>query len=71
MNAKQSELSHLYDVKKPTCDASQKGNKRRKLVTGLFSYIPLKITFIFFYPKCDKVVTGSEIGRFGEDDEKC
>ncbi len=53
--------------KKPTCDASQKGSKRQNWVTFFW----LVENYIHFsYPKCDRVVKGSEIDKFGED-EKC
>ncbi len=53
--------------KKPICDASQKGSKRYTWVTFFW----LIENYIHFsYPKCGNVVTGSGIGKFGED-KKC
>ncbi len=54
--------------KKPTCDASQKDSKRHNCVT---SFWLVENYFHFSYPKCGRVVTGSKIGKFGEEDEKC
>ncbi len=39
--------------------------------TGLLSSDWSKITFVFSYPKCDEIVTESEIGNFGEDENCC
>ncbi len=53
--------------KKPICDASQKCSKRHNWVSFFWlveNYIHIS------YPKCDKVVKGSEIGKFGEEDDK-
>ncbi len=54
--------------KKPPYNALEKSSKRHNWVTFFW----LIENFIhFLYPKCGRIVIGSEIGRFGEEDEKC
>ncbi len=53
--------------KKLTCDASQKDSKIYNWIT----FFRLVENYIHFsYPKWGKVVTRSEIGKFGDKDEK-
>ncbi len=54
--------------KEPTCDPLQKSSKRRKWVT-FFRLIENYIHFL--YSKRGKIVTGSKIDMFEEEDEKC
>ncbi len=65
-----SKENHLiYPMcKKLACDALQKGSKIHCWIT--FFWL-VENYFHFSYPKCGKVVTESEIGKFGEEDEKC
>ncbi len=52
----------------PIWHVSLKGSKIHNWVTLVWL---VKNYIHFSYPKCGKVVTGSEIGKFGNEDEKC
>ncbi len=54
--------------KKPTCDTSQKDSERYNWV--IFFWL-VENHINSSYPKGNKIVTGSEVGKFGEVDEKC
>ncbi len=60
-------LTYLM-CKKTFCYASQKCGKRDNWVT--FFWLAENYDH-FSYPKCGKVVTGPEIGKFGVEDGKC